>query len=97
MNAMEHGNHYQEDLPVEIVVRRSDDALAVLITDQGGSQVIPEPETPNLEAKLEGKQSPRGWGLFLIKNMVDEMNIYIGDSEHGGTHHTVELIIKTKG
>lgn len=97
MNAMEHGNHYQEDLPVEIVVRRSDDALAVLITDQGGSQIIPEPETPNLEAKLEGKQSPRGWGLFLIKNMVDEMNIYIGDSEQGGTHHTVELIVKMRG
>ena len=62
MNAMEHGNHYQDDLPVEIVVRRSEDALAVLITDQGGSQEIPEAEIPDLEAKLEGKQSPRGLG-----------------------------------
>jgi hypothetical protein len=33
-------------------------------------------------------QSPRGWGLFLIKNMVDDMEV-TGD-EH---HHTVELLL----
>ena len=27
---------------------------------------------PDLEAKLAGLQTPRGWGLFLIGNMVDE-------------------------
>jgi serine phosphatase RsbU (regulator of sigma subunit)/anti-sigma regulatory factor (Ser/Thr protein kinase) len=89
MNAMEHGNHYRDDLPVEFQVWASQAALKVLITDHGGSQVIPEPETPDLEAKLAGLQSPRGWGLFLIKNMVDEMNIYSDE-----IHHTVELVFK---
>lgn len=89
MNAMEHGNRYQDDLPVEIQIWTSATALKVLITDHGGSQFIPEPETPDLEAKLAGLQSPRGWGLFLIKNMVDEMNIYSDE-----IHHTVELIFK---
>ncbi len=31
-------------------------------------------EAPDLEAKLAGEQSPRGWGIFLIKNMVDELH-----------------------
>jgi hypothetical protein len=33
-------------------------------------------------------QTPRGWGLFLIKSMVDEMSI-TGDDRH----HTIELVV----
>lgn len=97
MNAMEHGNRYQEDLLVEIQVLLSPVRLAVQITDHGGANPIPEPESPDIEAKLAGLQSPRGWGLYLIKNMVDDMNIHVGDAEHGGVHHTVELIFNLKG
>jgi serine phosphatase RsbU (regulator of sigma subunit)/anti-sigma regulatory factor (Ser/Thr protein kinase) len=88
MNAMEHGNKYDANLPVEIDVLASDDAVVVRITDQGRGAPIPESETPDLEAKLAGQQSPRGWGLFLINNMVDEMNVNSDD-----THHTIELIM----
>lgn len=88
MNAMEHGNHYQSDKPVAIQVLASKTAVAVRITDHGGDQTIPEAETPDLEAKLEGLQTPRGWGLFLIKNLVDEMRVT--SDEH---HHTIELIV----
>jgi serine phosphatase RsbU (regulator of sigma subunit)/anti-sigma regulatory factor (Ser/Thr protein kinase) len=86
MNAMEHGNKYQADLPVQIEVLSSDAAVLVRITDQGGGEPIAESQTPDLEAKLTGQQSPRGWGLFLIQNMVDEMNIISNES-----HHTIEL------
>lgn len=92
MNAMEHGNQYQEDRPVKIRLQTSPGKLSVFITDQGGGQNIPEPETPDLEAKLEGIQSPRGWGLFLIKNMVDDMKVTTDDQ-----HHTVELILHLEG
>ena len=34
-----------------------------------------EPEAPDIERKLVGDQKPRGWGLFLIKNMVDSMDV----------------------
>jgi len=97
MNAMEHGNQYQEDLPVEIKALLSPTRLSVCITDHGGQDTIAEPDAPDLEAKLAGEQSPRGWGLFLIKNMVDEVNIHTGDRDHGGVHHTVELILNLKG
>jgi len=88
MNAMEHGNHYRAEVPVVIEVSASDTELFVKITDEGSGPPAFHSETPDLEAKLEGMQTPRGWGLFLIKSMVDEMNV-TGD-EH---HHTVELIL----
>ncbi len=89
MNGMEHGNQYDTKQPVRIAVDCSAAAVRVRITDQGGGKPIKENTAPDLEAKLTGKQSPRGWGLFLIKNMVDEMNI-IQDE----VHHTVELVMQ---
>lgn len=92
MNAMEHGNKYQPEFPVKIRVQSSGEALSVQITDYGSGQQIPEPETPDLEAKLAGAQTSRGWGLFLIKNMVDELNVTVDEK-----HHTVELVVYQKG
>jgi serine phosphatase RsbU (regulator of sigma subunit)/anti-sigma regulatory factor (Ser/Thr protein kinase) len=88
MNAMEHGNHYQPEVPVSIQVLASRTTLVVRIRDQGTDQPILTPEEPDLEAKLAELQTARGWGLFLIKNLVDDMRITSDE-----THHTVELII----
>ncbi len=92
MNAIEHGNEGKAELPVGVQVLLSEDDLRVLIRDFGGGQEIPEAETPDIEAKLAGLQKPRGWGLFLIKNMVDEMEI-----TSDAVHHTVELVLYLKG
>ena len=92
MNAMEHGNQYNPELKVNIKVRASESAVSVRITDHGGNKRIPELTHPDLEAKLQGTQSPRGWGLFLIKNMVDDL-IVTSDGEN----HVVELIMLLKG
>jgi serine phosphatase RsbU (regulator of sigma subunit)/anti-sigma regulatory factor (Ser/Thr protein kinase) len=95
MNAMEHGNHYEPDKPVSIQVLASQSVLSVRITDHGGSHTLRADagtEAPDLEAKLAELQTPRGWGLFLIKHMVDEMHI-----SSDATHHTVELIMYLEG
>ena len=95
MNAMEHGNHYLPDRPVSIKVLASQAALSVRITDHGGTRILPSDpgnEVPDIEAKLAELQTPRGWGLFLIKHMVDEMNI-----SSDASHHTVELIMYLEG
>ena len=89
MNAMEHGNHYRPEVPVELQVLLTDHDLLVRITDRGsGPPPKDDTDAPDILAKLEGVQTPRGWGLFLIKSMVDEMNI-TGDEGH----HTVELVV----
>jgi len=87
MNAMEHGNKNNPDIPVAVEVKASPTLLSVHITDEGGSVPIPDNPAPDLDLKLDGMQSPRGWGLFLIKQFVDEMNIITDEK-----HHTVELI-----
>jgi anti-sigma regulatory factor (Ser/Thr protein kinase) len=92
MNAMEHGNRYNPEVPVKIQAWRLEECLLVRIVDRGGGPPPnPNAEVPDLEAKLEGAQSPRGWGLFLIKNMVDEMRVS-GNPDH----HTIELVINLK-
>jgi serine phosphatase RsbU (regulator of sigma subunit)/anti-sigma regulatory factor (Ser/Thr protein kinase) len=92
MNAMEHGNKFKADLPVNFEVRASDRAISVRITDHGGGRPIPEAHTPDLEAKLAGLQTPRGWGLFLIEKMVDEMHV-----SADATTHTIELVMHLTG
>jgi anti-sigma regulatory factor (Ser/Thr protein kinase) len=87
MNAMEHGNQYREDLPVSIQVHQSDQAFKISIVDHGGKQPIQDAEAPDIDAKLAGLQTPRGWGLFLIKNMVDDFDV-----KNDGEHHIIDLI-----
>jgi anti-sigma regulatory factor (Ser/Thr protein kinase) len=89
MNAIEHGNHGDPDLPVHVRVSVTEGELTVRIVDNGGGKEIPEAETPDLEAKLAGLQKPRGWGLFLIKNMVDDLRTHTT-----ATHHIVELVMR---
>jgi anti-sigma regulatory factor (Ser/Thr protein kinase) len=92
MNAIEHGNHNDPRVPVGVTASIEGRDLVVRITDGGGSGNLADPETPDLEAKLEGRQKPRGWGLFLIESMVDEMDV-----KSDGTTRTVELTFHLKG
>ena len=59
MNAIEHGNGCRTEVPVRLQVSTSPTALTIRV-DQGGDVALPEAETPDLEAKLEGLQTPRG-------------------------------------
>jgi anti-sigma regulatory factor (Ser/Thr protein kinase) len=92
MNAMEHGNHYDPALDVRIVVAASPAQVLVRIYDHGNAEGVALAEQPDLKAKLEGLQSPRGWGLFLISEMVDSV-------EHGTAHglHVLELAMNLEG
>ncbi len=92
MNAMEHGNRYNPEQPVLVKVYTTDGELRVAITDTAGDQPIPDAPLPDLDAKLAGLQSPRGWGLFLIKNMVDELR-----TSSDGVRHTIELSFHLEG
>lgn len=92
MNAIEHGNRGRSELPVSVQVLDAEGGIRVRITDRGGGPEQIDTETPDLEAKLAGLQDPRGWGLFLIKNMVDEMHV-----SKEGNLHTIEFVIRSEG
>lgn len=92
MNAIEHGNHNDPDLDVGVEVSSTGSSLTVRVSDQGGDIEIPDAETPDIEAKLAGVQTPRGWGLFLVAEMVDDVR----RSTTNGTH-VVELVMSREG
>jgi anti-sigma regulatory factor (Ser/Thr protein kinase) len=90
MNAIEHGNRNQAEIPVDVEVVAAEGDIVVTITDQGGAPEQAGPgEEPDLVRKLAGEQAPRGWGLFLIRHMVDAMDVTTE-----GTRHTVTLIMR---
>jgi anti-sigma regulatory factor (Ser/Thr protein kinase) len=92
MNAIEHGNGNHAEVPVEVEVTQDGDEIIVAISDQGGHPDMGDHEDPDLIKKLDGDQSPRGWGLFLIRNMVDAMDITTD-----GQRHTIWLTMRTGG
>ena len=70
-NAIEHGNKMDARMKVGIVLKPEDMKLQVTVHDEGNG--IGKVKTPRIEDKIEGKDKPRGWGIFLIKNLVDEV------------------------
>lgn len=94
MNAIEYGSGGSAEVPIEIVVTATGWAVHVRITDRALGGPIPgdDAEEPDLDAKLAGLQKPRGWGLFLIRNMVDRVEVTPGDGRQ-----TVTLTLDLKG
>jgi anti-sigma regulatory factor (Ser/Thr protein kinase) len=92
MNAIEHGNENNPELDVSVKVAVTPQRVMVRVVDDGGDKEIPDAATPDLEAKIAGEQTPRGWGLFLVEQMVDEVSTA---RENG--HHIVELVMNREG
>ena len=96
MNAIEHGNDNRADLAVHIEVFYSGTEIIVTITDHGGrgdpgwADEGGGAEIPDLARKLSGDQEPGGWGLFLIRRMVDGMEVTAE-----GERRTVRLTMRT--
>jgi anti-sigma regulatory factor (Ser/Thr protein kinase) len=92
MNAIEYGSQGRADVPVDVEVEATPEAVIVRITDRALSGAVPDDaETPDIDLKLAGAQKARGWGLFLIKNMVDSMDV-----TSDGTTQTVTLTMARK-
>ncbi len=94
MNAIEYGSGGSPDVPVEIRVTVTDAELRIAIVDRALGGPIPgdDAEEPDIEAKLAGLQKPRGWGLFLIKHMVDRVEVTPGED-----NQTVTLTLDLEG
>ena len=91
-NAIEHGNHQDPSLPVRITFTRSPSRLEIEVLDQG-SGLKEEPKLPDAEAKFAGTESPRGWGVFLMRRTVDELSF--GPGPEGG--HVTRLVVRLEG
>lgn len=72
INAIEHGNQLDSSMKVIVELIADESKLQVDIHDQGKG-IIGSFEKPDIDAKMARKQSSRGWGLFLIQSLMDEV------------------------
>lgn len=71
MNAIEHGNKLDAATRVGIRLTLDNGRLQVTVQDKGSG--IGKIRAPDLDSRIEGKTDPRGWGIFLIENLMDEV------------------------
>ena len=95
LNAMEHGNLNHPDKRVLVSMNYKDHVFSVSVRDEGeGMCETPEiPEMPDIEKKIESLETPRGLGMFLIKQLVDHVE-FNQITEEG---HMVRMLIRLTG
>lgn len=95
LNAMEHGNLNRPDRRVLISMNYSDHIFSVSVMDQGeGLGDIPEiPEGVDIEKKINALETPRGLGMFLIKQLVDQVEF----NQLTNEGHTVRMVLRLEG
>jgi serine/threonine-protein kinase RsbW len=89
LNAMEHGNKGRPDARVIVTMKYDDHTFSVSVMDEGQG-IIEFPEEPDIEKKLEDLESPRGLGMFLIRQLVDQVEF--NRVTHQG--HILRMVIK---
>jgi len=78
LNAMEHGNGFDAHRLVRVLFVTRTDGLEVQVEDERHAFFhIPPPsaQAPKLVDRLAGSQDARGWGLFLICSLMDEVEV----------------------
>jgi serine/threonine-protein kinase RsbW len=73
INAIEHGNKLNAASRVDVLIRSSPQTLTVQVFDNGPGFTSAAHAVPQLEKKIRGEDDPRGWGLFLIEKLVDQV------------------------
>jgi serine/threonine-protein kinase RsbW len=88
INAMQHGNQWRLEARVVVHMNLSEDRVVISVTDQG-SGVTELPEYPGITKIIEGNVSPRGLGVFLIRQLVDDVKY--NQTADGGHTMTLEI------
>ena len=85
INAMEHGNNYDPSKSIVVSYACKDNNMIVTVKDSGSGKVHPDFRRPDVEEQVKKFKTERigGWGLFLMKSLVDEVDI--SGSEGKGT------------
>ncbi len=72
INAMQHGNKWRLEARVVVNMNINDDRFLISVTDQGNG-MSNVPDYPGIKKIIEENAPPRGLGVFIIKQLVDEV------------------------
>ncbi len=89
INAMEHGNKGHPDAVVNIVFHYCDDAIQIMVADQGEGikEVLPQPDIERIVREID---PPVGFGIYLIRQLADEVEFNL-EIDSG---HCLRMVIK---
>lgn len=92
INALEHSRSSDQEVQVtfQVLGEQEAEALRILVTDHGQGFSPDVLEEPTMAGKLKAMRK-RGWGLKIIRGLMDEVEIHSGP---GGT--TVEMTKKLR-
>ena len=90
INAIEHGNQQNADVKVLVELIAEDNKLQVDIHDRGKG-IRGEIQKPDIDVLVTGKERTRGWGLFLIQSLMDEVEFDWNPETGGVTRMVIHL------
>ena len=89
INAMQHGNKDLPDARVTVIMDFKDGAINIEVIDKGNG--IPSlPNDPDIDKMISGLEPTTGYGLFLIRNLVDQVEF----NQMTQAGHVVRMVIK---
>lgn len=96
INAIEHGNQQNAAMKVVIALTIEGSKLQIAVHDKGKG-IPQEIKKPSIEEKLAGKDTTRGWGMFLIKSLMDEVEFETKPGSGSVTRMIIHLQKPTSG
>ncbi|MBK97244.1 MAG: anti-sigma regulatory factor [Balneola sp.] len=88
INAFEHSES-QKDIFINFTI--SDDELTIKVIDKGKGFDSEGIQIPDIDSKLKKQERKRGWGVMLIKELMDSV-----DYESGNDGTTLTMTKKKK-
>ncbi len=83
INAFEH-SETKEDIYIHFII--SDENLTIKVIDKGVGFDASAIKLPNIDDKVGSEERKRGWGLMLIKELMDKVDY---ESDNTGTTLTM--------
>lgn len=74
-NAIVHGNRSDSRMTVLVVMTIEPDRLSVDVVDRGAAPIPQEVPAPCIARMVTGEARSGGLGMFLIRSLVDEVEI----------------------
>ena len=92
INAVQHGNRGKPEARVLVTAKFQDDILWISVFDEG-SGLKTELKDPVIERILDNLDPPVGFGVFLMKRLMDNVEF-----DRTSNHlHEVRMMMKLKG
>jgi serine/threonine-protein kinase RsbW len=92
INAMQHGNKGKPEARVLVAISFQENTLRISVYDEGDGFKT-EPKDPNIERIIENLDPPVGFGVFLMKRLMDKVE-FNRTSNH---RHEVRMMMRLKG